>query len=105
VARRRQYALVPLVDSTLIPNPNPDLNSLSNKDVSIADINNDIEDIGEIEIGGPSGIGDSLAISSSNELLDPLITQVAKNETDSKSDDNDEDKVIPSTYPPLSKSL
>jgi hypothetical protein len=83
VARRRQYALVPLVDSTLTPNPNPDPNSLFNKDISIADINNnigapnfpsDIEDIGEMEIGGPSGIGDSLATSSSDKLLDPLIT-------------------------------
>jgi hypothetical protein len=109
VARRRQYTLVSLVNSTLTLNPNPDPNSLSNKDVSIIDINNhigalnfpsDIEDIREIEIEGPSGIGDSLATSSSDELLDPLITQVAENKTNSKSDDDDEDKVIPSTYPP-----
>jgi hypothetical protein len=60
------------------------------------------EDIREIEIGGPSGMGDQLATSSSNELLDPLITQVAKNETNSgsKTKNDDEDKVIPSTYPP-----
>jgi hypothetical protein len=47
-----------------------------------------------MEIGGPSRIGDQLATSSSDELLDPLITQVSKNET--KSDD---DEVIPSSYP------
>jgi hypothetical protein len=64
-------------------NPDPDPNSLSNEDVNIADINNnigalnfpsDIEDIGEIEIRGPSGIGDSLTTSSSDELSDLLIT-------------------------------
>jgi hypothetical protein len=33
-----------------------------------------IENIGEIEIGGPFGIGDPLTASSSDELLDPLIT-------------------------------
>jgi hypothetical protein len=36
------------------------------------DIN--IEDIREMEIGGPSGIGDQLAMSSSDKLLDPPIT-------------------------------
>jgi hypothetical protein len=109
VARRRQYTLVPLVNSTLTLNPDPNPNSLSNKDINIVDINNDIgalnfpsdiEDIGEIEIGGPSEIKDSLTTSSSDELLDPLITQVAKNKTNSESDDDDEDEVIPSTYPP-----
>jgi hypothetical protein len=93
----------------LTPNPNPNPDSLFNKDVSIVDVNNDIgaldfpgdiEDIGEIEIRGPSGIGDSLATSSSDELSDLLITQVTKNETNSESDDDDEDEVIPSTYPP-----
>jgi hypothetical protein len=43
----------------------------------------------------PSGMGDQLATSSSDELLDPPITQVSRNET--KSDDN---KVIPSSHPP-----
>jgi hypothetical protein len=33
-----------------------------------------MEDIGEMEIRGPSGIGDSLTMSSSDELLDLLIT-------------------------------
>ena len=33
-----------------------------------------IKDIREIEIGGPSKIGDSFAILSSDKLLDPLIT-------------------------------
>jgi hypothetical protein len=92
---------------TLNSNSNPD--SLSNKDISIADINNDIgaldfpgdiEDIGEMEIRGPSRIGDSLTTLSSNELSDLLITQVTKNEINSKSDDDNEDKVISSTYPP-----
>jgi hypothetical protein len=64
-------------------NSDPDPDSLSDEDVSIADVNNDIgaldflgdmEDIGEMEIRGPSGIGDSLAMSSSDELLDLLIT-------------------------------
>jgi hypothetical protein len=109
VVRRRQYTLVPLINSTSTLNPNPDPDSLSNEDVSIADVNNDIgaldfpgdiEDIGEIEIRGPSRIGDSLATSSSDELLDLPITQVTKNETNSESDDDDKDKVIPSTYPP-----
>jgi hypothetical protein len=53
-----------------------------------------------MEIGGPSEIGDYLATSSSNKLLDPLITQVAKNETNSETESNDKDEVIPSTYPP-----
>jgi hypothetical protein len=55
-----------------------------------------------MEIGGPSGIGDQLTTSSSDELLDPLITQVAKNETNSSSEtkSNNKDEVIPSTYPP-----
>jgi hypothetical protein len=66
---------------TLNPNSNPD--SLFNEDVSIVDVNNDIgaldfpgdiEDIGEMEIRGSSGIGDSLTTSSSDELLDLLIT-------------------------------
>jgi hypothetical protein len=109
VARRRQYTLIPLINSTSTLNPNPDPNSLSNKDINIVDINNDIgalnfpgdiEDIREMEIRGPFGIGDSLATSSSNELSDLLITQVTENETNSKSDDDDEDEVIPSTYPP-----
>ena len=101
---RRQYAFITLVDSTLTPTPN------SNEDISIADIYNDIgaldfpsniEDTREIEIGGPSRIGDSLATLSSDELSDPPITQVAKNETNSESDDDDDkDKVILSTYPP-----
>jgi hypothetical protein len=109
VARRQQYALIPLINSTSTLNPDPDPNSLSNEDISIADVNNDIgaldfpgdiEDIREMEIRGPSGIGDSLAMSSSDELSDLLITQVTENETDSESDDDDEDEVIPSTYPP-----
>ena len=60
------------------------------------------EDIREIEIGGPSRIGDSLATLSSDELLDPPITQVAENETNSSSEteSDDEDEVIPSTYSP-----
>jgi hypothetical protein len=39
---------------------------------------------------------------SSNKLLDPPITQVAKNETNSGSEteSDDKDEVIPSTYPP-----
>jgi hypothetical protein len=83
VARRRQHALIPLINSTSTLNPNPDSDSLFDEDISIADINNDIgaldflsdiEDIGEMEIRGPSGIRDSLATSSSDELLDLLIT-------------------------------
>jgi hypothetical protein len=83
VARRRQYTLIPLINSTLTLNPDPNPDSLSNKDINIVDINNnigaldfpsDIEDIGEIEIRGPSRIGDSLTTSSSDELLDLLIT-------------------------------
>jgi hypothetical protein len=83
VARRRQYTLVPLINSTLTLNPNPNPDSLFNKDVSIVDVNNDIgaldfpgniEDIGEIEIRGPSRIRDSLTTSSSDELSDLLIT-------------------------------
>jgi hypothetical protein len=39
---------------------------------------------------------------SSDKLLDPLITQVTKNETSNKSksdgDSDDDDEVIPSTY-------
>jgi hypothetical protein len=109
VVRRRQYTLVPLINSTLTLNSNSNPDSLSNKDISIADINNDIgaldfpgdiEDIGEMEIRGPSRIGDSLTTLSSNELSDLLITQVTKNEINSKSDDDNEDKVISSTYPP-----
>jgi hypothetical protein len=45
-------------------------------------------------------MGDYLATSSSNELSDPPITQVAKNETDSETKSDDKDKVIPSTHPP-----
>jgi hypothetical protein len=83
VARRRQYTLILLINSTLTLNPNSNPNSLSNEDVNIIDINNNIgaldfpsniEDIGEMEIRGPSGIRDSLTTSSSNELLNLLIT-------------------------------
>jgi hypothetical protein len=83
VARRRQHTLVSLINSTLTLNPNPNPNSLSNKDISIININNniraldfpsDIEDIREIEIRGPSRIGDSLATSSSDKLSDLPIT-------------------------------
>jgi hypothetical protein len=45
-----------------------------------------------MEIGGPSGIGDQLTTSSSDELLDPLITQVAKNETNSSSETKSNNK-------------
>jgi hypothetical protein len=78
---------------------------VSDEDINIADADNntggldfpsDIENIGETEIRGLSVIGDYLATSSSDELLDPPITQVAESET--KSDDKNE--VIPSTYPP-----
>jgi hypothetical protein len=48
-----------------------------------------------MEIGGPSGIGDQLTTSSSDELSDLPITQVSENETES-----DDDEVIPSSYPP-----
>jgi hypothetical protein len=34
----------------------------------------DMEDIREMEIGGPSGIEDHLTTLSSDKLLDPLIT-------------------------------
>jgi hypothetical protein len=65
------------------------------------DFPSNMEDTREIEIGGPSGMGDSLATLSSDELSDPPITQVAENETNSESDDDDdEDEVILSTYPP-----
>ena len=41
-------------------------------------------------------------MSSSNELLDPLITQVTKNKTSNKSksngDSNNNNEVIPSTH-------
>jgi hypothetical protein len=81
VVRRQQYSLIPLVnpDPTLTPDPNP----LSDKDINIEDADNDIgaldfpsdiEDIREIEIRGPSGIGDYLATSSSDKLSDPPIT-------------------------------
>jgi hypothetical protein len=40
-----------------------------------------------------------LATSSSDELSDPPITQVAKNETDSESEAQSGDEVIPSSYP------
>ena len=39
-------------------------------------------------------------MSSSNKLSDLPITQVAKNETDSKTESDNKDKVIPSTHPP-----
>jgi hypothetical protein len=67
----------------LTPNPNPNPNSLSNEDINIVDVNNDIgalnfpsniEDIREIEIRGPSRIRDSLTTSSSDKLSDLLIT-------------------------------
>ena len=59
------------------------------------------EDIREMEIGGPSKIGDQLTILFSDELLDPLITQVAENKTNSssKTKSNNKDEVILSTYP------
>jgi hypothetical protein len=55
-----------------------------------------------MEIEGPSRMGDQLTTSSSDELLDPLITQVAENETNSGSEtkSDNKDEVIPSTYPP-----
>jgi hypothetical protein len=56
-----------------------------------------IENTGEIEIGGLFRIGDPLATLSSNELLDPPITQVPENETNSKAKSDDE--VIPSSHP------
>jgi hypothetical protein len=40
-----------------------------------------------------------LATSSSDELSDPLITQVAENETNSESEAQSDDEVIPSSYP------
>jgi hypothetical protein len=40
-----------------------------------------------------------LATSSSDELLDPPITQVAENETDSESKAQSGDEVILSSYP------
>jgi hypothetical protein len=40
-----------------------------------------------------------LATSSSDKLSDPLITQVAKIETDSESKAQSDDEVIPSSYP------
>jgi hypothetical protein len=60
-----------------------------------------------MEIGGPFGIEDQLTMSSSDELLDPLITQVAKNETNSGSEtkSNDKDEVILSTYPPKASAF
>ena len=47
-------------------------------------------------------MGDQLATSSSDELLDPLITQVAENETNSGSEtkSDNKDEVIPFTYTP-----
>jgi hypothetical protein len=58
------------------------------------DFYGDIEDTREMEIGGPLGIGDQLTTSSSDELLDPPITQVSENKTES-----DDDEVIPSSHP------
>jgi hypothetical protein len=44
---------------------------------------------------------DHLATLSSDELLDPPITQVTENDISSESEsDDDNDEVIPSTYPP-----
>jgi hypothetical protein len=74
------------------------------EDINIEDANNDlgainfpsdIEDIREIETGGPPRTGDQLTTSSSDKLLDPLTTQVSENETES-----DDDEVIPSSHPP-----
>jgi hypothetical protein len=67
----------------------------TNNGIRALDFPGDIEDIREIEIGGPSRIGDQLTTSSSDELLDPPITRVSENKT--KSND---DEVIPSSYPP-----
>jgi hypothetical protein len=40
-----------------------------------------------------------LTTSSSDELSDPLITQVTKNETNSESEAQSGNEVIPSSYP------
>jgi hypothetical protein len=64
-------------------------------DIEALGFPSDIENTGEIGIRGPFGIGDPLTTSSSNELLDPPITQVPENKTKVKSDD----EVIPSSYP------
>jgi hypothetical protein len=66
-------------------------------DIGALGFPDDIENMGEIEIGGLFGIGDPLATSSSDELSDPLITQVPKNETNSEAESDDE--VIPSSHP------
>ena len=58
-----------------------------------------MEDIREMEIGGPSGIEDHITTASSDELSDPLITQVAEIETDSESEAQSDDEVIPSSHP------
>jgi hypothetical protein len=52
-----------------------------------------------MEIGGPSRIRDYLTTLFSNKLLDLLITQVAKNETNSKTKSDNKDEVISSTHP------
>jgi hypothetical protein len=67
----------------------------ANNDLGAVDFPGDIEDIREMETGGPPGTGDQLTTSSSDELLDPPTTQVSENETES-----DDDEVIPSSYPP-----
>jgi hypothetical protein len=67
----------------------------TNNDLGAVDFPSNIEDIKEMEIGGPPRTGDQLTTLSSDELLDLPTTQVSKNET--KSDD---DEVIPSFYPP-----
>jgi hypothetical protein len=52
------------------------------------------------DIRESSRVEDYLATSSSDELLDPPITQVVS-ENKTKSDgDNSDDKVIPAFYPP-----
>ena len=66
--------------------------------IGALDFPGDVEDIREIEIGGPSGMGDQLATSSSDELSDPPITQVSENETNGETE-SDDDEVIPSSYP------
>jgi hypothetical protein len=66
-------------------------------DIEALGFPNNIENTGEMEIGGLFRIGDPLATSSSDKLSDPLITQVPKNETNSKAKSNN--KVIPSSHP------
>jgi hypothetical protein len=66
----------------------------TNNNLGAIDFPSNIEDIREIEIGGPPRIGDQLTTLSSNKLLDPPTTQVSKNETESN-----DDEVIPSSHP------